>query len=243
MRGWLNAKADPAFDAKVRHICKLYQQAPALAALGEVVFSSDEMTGVQALEQLHPDKPMRQGEPLRREFEYQRHGTLSLIVHREVATGQVVAPFAAPTRAEEDFALSVVLAVCTHPGAVRWHFVVDNLNTHQSELLVRLVAALESKAVDLGSKGKYGIVQSMTSRAEYLSNPKHRLVFHYTPKHASWMNQVEMWLSILVRKVLKRGSFTSVENLREKIWSFIAYYNLEWARPFKWTYQGKPLQV
>lgn len=239
----MTAKHDAHFDDKVRHICALYQQAPELLAENEVVYSSDEMTGVQALERLYPDKPMRPSEPVKQEFEYIRHGTLSLIVHREVATGQVVAPFAAPTRQEEDFALSVVLAVCERPEAKRWRFVVDNLNTHQSELLVRLVAGLEGVPVELGQKGKCGILQSMTTRAEYLCNPQHRLVFHYTPKHASWMNQVEMWLSILTRKVLKRGSFRSVEDLREKIWSFIEYYNVEWAGPFKWTYQGKPLRV
>lgn len=243
MRGWLTAKPDAHFGDKVRHICGLYEQAQALEAAGEVVLTSDEMTGVQALERLHPDKPMRSGQPRKREFEYRRHGTLSLIVHREVATGKVVAPFAAATREEEDFATAVVLAICTRPEAVRWHFVVDNLNTHQSEMLVRLVAGLEGKSEQLGRKGQSGILKSMSSRAEYLSNPQHRLVFHYTPKHASWLNQVEMWLSILARKVLRGGSFKSVEELREKVWSFIEYYNLEWAKPFKWTYAGKPLQA
>lgn len=227
----------------MQHLCKLYQQAPALEAAGEVVFTSDEMTGVQALQRLHPDKPMCKGEPAKREFEYIRHGTLSLTIHREVATGKVVAPFAAATREEEDFATAVVLAICTRPDAKRWHFVVDNLNTHQSEMLVRLVAGLEGSSEQLGCKGSSGILKSMASRSAYLSNPEHRLVFHYTPKHASWLNQVEIWLSILARKVLKRGSFRSVEELREKIWSFIEYYNLEWAKPFKWTYQGKPLQA
>lgn len=209
-----------------------------------MVFSSDEMTGLQALERLYPDKPMQPGQPVKQEFEYIRHGTASLTVHWEVAIGQVVAPFAAPTRCEEDFVLSVVLAMSARPEAERWHFVVDNLNTHQSEGLVQLVALLEGKPLQaLGKKGQYGILQSMETRAEYLQEPSHRLVFHYTPKHASWLNQVEMWLSILARKVLKRGSFRSVEELREKIWSFIDYYNAEWAKPFKWTYQGKPLEA
>ncbi len=234
---------DEDFTAKAEHICQLYQQAPELARLGEVVFSSDEMTGVQARERLHPDKPMEPGKAVRQEFEYDRHGTLSLIVHRDVASGKVVAPFAAPTRNEEDFALSVVLAMCELPEAKRWHFVSDNLNTHLSESLVRLVACLEEQKIDLGRKGKEGILASKISRMAYLSDPSHRLVFHYTPKHASWLNQVEIWLGILTRKVLKRGSFTSVQDLQEKIFSFIQYYNEQWARPFKWTYQGKPLQA
>lgn len=74
-----------------------------------------------------------------------------------------------------------------------------------------------------------------------MSAPSHRIVFHYTPKHSSWLNQIEIWLSILVRKLLKRGSFTSVDDLKAKVVAFIEYYNRTMAKPFKWTYQGKPL--
>jgi len=219
----------------------LYRAAPDLAKQRERVVSTDEMTGVQALERKHPNLPMAPGKVERIEFEYVRHGTCALILSRDVATGQVVVPYAGPTRTESDFLAHVQQVVASDPVAARWHFVVDNLNIHYSESLVRWVVQVSDLNIDLGVKGKTGVLKNRQSRTAFLSNASHRVVFHYTPKHCSWMNQIEIWLSILARKLLKRGSFTSVEHLIAQVSAFIDYYNLTMAKPFTWTYQGKPL--
>lgn len=205
------------------------------------MLSTDEMTGVQALERKHPGLPLAPGKVERREFEYIRHGTRSFILSRDVVTGQLVAPCGGPTRTEADLLAHVQGVVATDPNATRWHFVMDNLDTHRSESLVRWVAEVSGVTVDLGEKGKSGVLTSRQTRAAFLSDPSHRIVVHYTPKHTSWMNQIEIWLGILVRKLLQRGSFVSVEDLQDKVEAFIEHYNRTMARPFKWTYQGKVL--
>lgn len=203
--------------------------------------STDELTGVQALERKHPGLPLAPGKVERREFEYVRHGTRSFILSRDVVTGHLPAPACGPTRTEADFLAHLQALVATQPEATRFHVVCDQLNTHQSASLVRWVADLSGLQEDLGVKGESGILASMASRAAFLSDPGHKVVFHYTPKHSSWLNQIEIWLSILVRKLLKRGSFTSVEDLQTKVFAFLDYYNRTMAKPFKWTYQGKAL--
>lgn len=223
------------------HLCDLYQAAPVLAEQGERVITTDELSGVQALERLHPKLPMRPGQVERQEFEYVRHGTATFLLSRDVATGQVLAPVAGRTRTERDFLAHVQGVVATDPEALRWHFVADNLNIHCSEALVRWVATLSGGEMELGKKGKEGVLKDCASRRAFLSDPAHPVVFHYTPKHSSWMNQIEIWLSILARKVLRRGSFTSVEHLHERVLAFIDYYNRTMARPFQWTYRGKAL--
>jgi len=243
IRYWLTPPDDPQREETIKFVCTLYEQAPHLAEQRERTISTDELTGVQALERKHPGLPLAQGKVERREFEYVRHGTRSFILSRDVVSGQILAPACGPTRTEADFLAHLQAVVATHPQATRWHVVCDQLNTHQSESLVRWVADLSGIEEDLGVKGESGILASMVSRAAFLRDPSHSVVFHYTPKHSSWLNQIEIWLSILVRKLLKRGSFTSVEVLQARVFAFIEYYNRTMAKPFKWTYQRKALTI
>lgn len=221
-------------------MCELYAQAMELHQQGVHVVSTDEKTGIQALERAAPTLPMKPGQVERREFEYERHGTQCLIANLEIATGQLIAPSIGQTRTEADFLAHIIQTVAIDPAA-EWVFITDQLNTHQSESLVRWVAKQSGIKTDLGIKGEEGILKSMATRAEFLQDSSHRIRFVYTPKHTSWLNQIELWFSILVRRLLKRGNFTSLEDLKQQILSFISYFNQTMAKPFKWTYLGRPL--
>ncbi len=241
-RYWLNPPPDPQLAEKIQPICELYLTASARAAEGERTLATDEMTGIQALERQAPDLPMTPGHPVRREFEYERHGTQTLTINWDVVAGKVVRPTCQATRTEADFVAHIAQTVASDPEAMRWHFLVDNLNTHCSASLVAFVAQREGIAADtLGLKGKTGILQSMATRTAFLRQATHQIVFHYTPKHSSWLNQAELWFSILVRKLLKRASFTSVEDLKARLLAFVDYFNRTMGKPFKWTYKGKVL--
>ncbi|WP_206105472.1 transposase [Paenibacillus thalictri] len=190
-KGWMNAKPqDPAeFAEKTREISRHYRLVPLLHTLGVHVVSIDEMTGKQTLERLHPLLPMKPGWVERREFEYLRHGTLSLISGLAVAMGKIVSSTMAPTRNENDFAAYIEQLIDTDPQA-EWAFIVDGLNTHQSESLVRLVAQHSALDDALGKKGKSGVLARLASPAIFLADPSHRIRFVYTPKHCSWLNMI-----------------------------------------------------
>jgi transposase len=243
-RHWLNTtEKDPElFQAQVEMVCACYQDAPELFYRHDThTLSVDEMTGIQALERIAATLPMSPGRVERPEFEYTRHGTLTWIGNFHVVTGELVAPTLGPRRTEGDFVGHIERTVGLDPEA-RYVFLVDNLNIHQSASLVEWVARSCGLEEDLGKKGVRGVLQSQKTRQEFLSDLSHRIRFVYLPKHSSWLNQIEMVFAVVMRKVIRRGNFTSVEDLRAKLLAFIEYFNAVFAKPFRWTYTGRPLQ-
>lgn len=216
-------------------MCKLYEEAPQLHTQGTHVISTDEMTGIQALERVI--RPMEMRHPQKIDHEYVRHGPVTLIANWEVATGKVISPSLGATRTEADFANHIANTVALAPND-SWIFISDNLNTHQSATLAEWVAEVCHLDDPLGVKGKSGILATQPSRALFLADKSHRIHFVYTPKHCSWLNQVECWFSILARRLLRRSSFLSVEHLSRKIIAFINYFNELLSKPFKWKFRG-----
>jgi len=246
---WITTEKDEEFDRRSAEISSLYIDAISAAESGKKTISVDEKTGIQAIERLAPDLPPcpkdpgdenSRGIPLRQETEYKRHGTQTLIAAMDVATGKIVGSVG-QTRTEDDYATFLDNLFQTESSDTEWRVIADNLNTHKSESVVRVVAKHCKITDDLGQKGTTGILKSMETREKFLRDPSHRISIYFTPKHASWINQIEIWFSILVRKALKRASFKSVSELRTCIESFIEYFNKTLAKPFRWTWKGRPL--
>ena len=199
---WENPKIeDPEHHpVEVAAVCEEYAKALERHAAGGYTVSVDEKTGIQALERIHPDKPMLPGKVAKLEFEYKRHGTRALIPSYNVATGQIMAHRIGPTRKEQDFAALLKATIDAAPEA-EWVLVMDQLNTHMSESVVRLIAGYIGYEGDLGLKGQRGILGCMASRKKFLSDKSHRIRIVYTPKHCSWLNQIEIWFSFGIQVI------------------------------------------
>ena len=244
MQSWLNPNIEDwdEFQATVKEVCEIYLSSEELSKEGVHVYSTDEKMALQATEHANPKHTMKPGQVEGIDPEYERHGTTGIIASRDVVTGEIVAPLIQPTRKEEDYLQHIKNVVAVFPDD-NHIFIHDQLNTHKSESLVRFVAEIEGiDSSSLGIKGKCGILKSMESRADFLSDKSHKIVFVYTPKHCSWLNQIECWFSIITRRLLnKRSSFISVDELEQKIWDFIHYYNQFLKRPFRWNFSGNLL--
>jgi DDE superfamily endonuclease len=232
-RYWLHS-LDPDFEAKALAICRLYLDAPRLYQQGELVVCVDEKTSIQALERRHPTKPARPGQVERREFEYRRHGTRCLLASLVVPTGQVVGSVTRQ-RATWDFVRHVRDVVVAFPEVEKFHWVMDNLNTHWTFALCQYLGKLS------GVWETRPPLRTGAQRRAFLTDSSHKHVVHYTPKHGSWLNQIEIWFGVLTRRVLQRGEFRSAEELAQRILEYITHYNRHQAHPYEWTYTGKPL--
>lgn len=201
-----------------------------------MVSSSDEKTGVQALSHIKTSA-IKPGQPARKDCEYTRNGTTCLIAAKDICTGKISAYSQGETRTESDYLQHVKKIVATKPEA-KHVIICDQLNTHKSVSLVTWIAQTIGDTKDLGKKARYGILKSQKSRMEYLENKNHRVRFLYTPKHCSWMNQIENWFGLLQQKVINNGEFESVNKLENDIENFIQYYNSYLAKPFNWKFNG-----
>lgn len=231
---WLNSH-DPDFCAIAKEVCGLYVQAPAFYQQGRLLLCCDEKTGMQILGRPFPTQPAEPGKPEKREFEYIRLGTRAMITTFVVATGEVVWDLG-PTRTNLDFRAHVLRVAAHFRGMQKFDWLVDNLNTHMSLELCEVVAYL------CGLPFRPKQLQTMAQRRAWLSDPGHKHVFHYLPVHGSWLNQVELFFSVLSRQFLRRGDFTSVKEFEERLWRYMVEYNQEKAHPYRWTYTGEPLQ-
>jgi len=240
---WCNTtEKDPVlFQQQVETVCQTYQEAPQLAQQsGTHTVCVDEMTSLQANERRAATKLPRPGQIAKEEFQYTRHGTVCVTGNWDVVDGQLIAPTISETRDNADFAKHIDHTIATDPAA-HWVFIMDNLNTHCSEDVVRVVAkSLGLDEATLGAKRKDGVLSTMATRRKFLSDPSHRIRFVYLPKHSSWLNQIEIVFGIINRRVIRHGHFTSKQDLIDKLQQFVTYFNDTIAQPMNWTYTGRP---
>ncbi|HEX4723249.1 MAG TPA: transposase, partial [Pseudonocardiaceae bacterium] len=227
-RYWLTSH-DADSEAKVLDVCRLYLDAPVCYQRGELVICVDEKTGIQALERARPTTPGRPRRDERRDYEYLRHGTRCLTASRLVATGQVLGSVT-ERRGRWDFVRHIRAVVESFPQATKFHWVMDNLNTHWTFQLCQYLGRLSGVWEDRPA------LRTGVQRRAFLTDASHKHVVHFTPKHGSWMNQIEIWFGVLCRQLLRRGEFRSTAELTERIHQFIAYYNSHLAYPYEWTY-------
>jgi len=230
---WLNSH-DPDFETKAQDICRLYVQAPTLYQQGELVICCDEKTGMQILQRKYPTIPAQPGKPEKREHEYIRHGARALIASFVVPTGEVVWDLGV-TRTSVDFAAHLAHVASQFADQKRFHWVLDNLNTHWSLDVCELLARLS------GVPFRERDLRTGAERRAFLTDPSHKHVFHFTPKHGSWLNQVELWFGTLAKRWLKRGDFTSAAEFVTRLHCYMNDYNTHRAHPYRWTYTGQPL--
>ena len=241
---WLHSKEKDenpfTYRQKIREINSIYFTASMINQFGGDadlrIISTDEMTGIQALERKYPDKPAKPHMVAKTEFEYIRHGTISLTGFLDVVTGKMVHPYLNKTRTADDFTVALAKLINSDPDK-HWIIVADNLNTHYSEKVARFVAE-KCGITDAEEKGCF---KTTKSRIEFLTDSSHRIRFAFTPKHCSWMNQIEIWFGIINKQLLRRKSFLSVQELEQDIRSFINQYNSMFAHPFNWRYNSTPI--
>lgn len=235
-------KDQELFQTQVDEICKVYLNAQAAYERHYTrTICIDEMTSLAANERRADTKLALPGQVAKVECQYTRHGTLSLTGSWDVVQGQMIHTTVNETRNAGDFTAHIRQTIETDPTA-SWILVADNLNTHYCEPLVRAVAGwIGFDQAKLGDKRKRrGILGCMKSRREFLTDPSHRIRFVYTPKHSSWLNQIEVVFGVIAGRVIRDGSFSSKQDLKDKLLAFIDYYNRTYAKPLNWTYTGRP---
>lgn len=243
-KGWCftTEKDEELFHAQVQEVCQTYLRAVERRQSENThTICVDEMTSLQANERRAETKLPKPDQAGKIECQYTRHGTLSLTGSWDVVAGQMTKTTVDETRNGEDFALHIRETIATDPQA-NWVFVMDNLNTHYGEPIVRTVAELIGfDQADLGDKEKRrGILGSTASRRKFLSDPGHRICFVFIPKHSSWLNQIEIIFGVIAKRVMRYGSFTSKSDLKEKLLSFVEYFNHTFAKRVNWTCDGHP---